>query len=467
MILLLFAFPANIIADYQRQCFPSRPPESEGTIFLRNYQPKMFCSATLSAPNAHGIHLDFDDIALEYNHIYLLDYLVIFDGPDCMAPRLAVAYGHRNQLSLSSQQNKVSLLFISDYNTQNAGFKLKYRPGAVEDQWKKNNYVYPNFHQNILHNCGTELNANTSNIIFWRGLNKANTLCIWRITNDIGSTITLKIEELQIKSRSGFLRILDGPDCGAKVIYTFEKSNRTISHTIQGSSNAMMVVLSVPGEKGSVFNATISFNMNVPCFPSHPTESIGRIEIRNYQPKMFCSATLSVPYASGIHLDFDEISLEYMYDYLIIFDGPDCMAPRIAMASGSNHQMAISAQQNKVSLLFISDHNVEKAGFHLKYRPEKLHDQKKTRKDTNLNDNYLLHNCGTELNTSTSNVIYWKGLLAGNNLCIWRITNDQGGTITLKVQALQVNRGLYSTRRFPSKYKAIAYQRNQENQKDV
>ncbi|CAH8503889.1 unnamed protein product [Dicrocoelium dendriticum] len=218
----------------------------------------MFCSATLSAPNAHGIHLDFDDIALEYNHRYLFDYLLIFDGPDCLAPRLAVAYGQTYNTTLSSPRNRVSLLFISDYAVQNAGFNLIYRPETVQDQWKRNNEIEPNY-RHILNNCGKELNESSSNIISWRGRDEANTLCIWKITNNFGGTITLEIKELKFKTLSGSLRILDGSDCGAEVINIFGQNTPSVNRTICGSSNAMTVVLSAPGEQGSIFNATLTF----------------------------------------------------------------------------------------------------------------------------------------------------------------------------------------------------------------
>ncbi|CAH8503956.1 unnamed protein product [Dicrocoelium dendriticum] len=218
----------------------------------------MFCSTTLSAPNAQGIRLEFVDVDLEYNHRYLFDYLIIFDGPDCLAPRLGVAFGQKHQMTFSSQQNRVSLLFISDYEMQKAGFKLIYRPETLQDQWKRNNEIEP-IYQHILKNCGEELNESSSNIIFWRGIHEANTLCIWRITNNFGGTITLKIEELKFKTRSGSLRILDGRDCGAEVIHIFVQNTPSFNRKLRGSSNTMTVVLSAPGEEGNIFNATLSF----------------------------------------------------------------------------------------------------------------------------------------------------------------------------------------------------------------
>ncbi|CAI2737045.1 unnamed protein product [Dicrocoelium dendriticum] len=368
----------NVTFVLQSPCFSSRPSASNGSIKLQNYSPKMFCSATLSAPYPHGIRMKLVDVSLEYDGLHLLDYLVIFDGPDCMAPRLTVAYGPNHQLPLSSRNNKVSLLFISDYSTQNAGFHLKYRPETRIDNWKKNAILDPNY-QHILHNCGTELNTSTSNAMFLRILNETNTLCIWRITNDRGGTIVLHIEEVQINSSSGFVRILDGRDCNAEVIYVYERHTRSFDRKIHGTSNTMIVVLSAPSEYGATFKATVSYNIQSHCLLPQPSESEGSIELRHYPPKMFCTTTLSATNASGIRFEFVDMELEhssrYLFDYLVIFDGPDCMAPRLTVVSGPNQPLSISSKRNKVSLLFISDYGNTWAGFHLRYSPETIKSQ--------------------------------------------------------------------------------------------
>ncbi|CAH8503905.1 unnamed protein product [Dicrocoelium dendriticum] len=161
-------------------------------------------------------------------------------------------------MTFSSQQNRVSLLFISDYGVQKPGFQLIYKPETLQDQWKKNNEIEPDY-RHILNNCGKELNESSSNIIFWKGRDETNTLCIWRIINNFGGTITLKIEELKLKSHSGSVRILDGRDCDAEVIHLFVQSAPSVTRTIRGSSNAMTVVLTEPGGQGSILNATLSF----------------------------------------------------------------------------------------------------------------------------------------------------------------------------------------------------------------
>ncbi|CAI2737249.1 unnamed protein product [Dicrocoelium dendriticum] len=60
--IFIIAIPENNVAAHLKGCFRSHPKESEGEIELRNYEPNMFCSATLSAPNAHGIRLELTDM---------------------------------------------------------------------------------------------------------------------------------------------------------------------------------------------------------------------------------------------------------------------------------------------------------------------------------------------------------------------------------------------------------------------
>ncbi|CAI2737251.1 unnamed protein product [Dicrocoelium dendriticum] len=64
----------------------------------------------------------------------------------------------------------------------------------------------------------------------------------------------------QLSSRSGFVRILDGGDCGAELIHIFHQQTPLVKRTIYGTANAMIVVLAEPGEHGATFNATVSFN---------------------------------------------------------------------------------------------------------------------------------------------------------------------------------------------------------------
>ncbi|CAH8503938.1 unnamed protein product [Dicrocoelium dendriticum] len=64
-------FSASFSFQKQSHCLPSHPRESEGCIGLRNYGPYMFCSTTLSAPNAQAIRLEFVDVDVSDETYYL------------------------------------------------------------------------------------------------------------------------------------------------------------------------------------------------------------------------------------------------------------------------------------------------------------------------------------------------------------------------------------------------------------
>ncbi|CAH8494525.1 unnamed protein product, partial [Dicrocoelium dendriticum] len=61
------------------------------------------------------------------------DYIVMFNGTDCLAPRFAVTSGKR---IFGSPGTNISLLFISDLTEQGSGFRLLYQPETEVNAWK-------------------------------------------------------------------------------------------------------------------------------------------------------------------------------------------------------------------------------------------------------------------------------------------------------------------------------------------
>ncbi|CAH8494521.1 unnamed protein product [Dicrocoelium dendriticum] len=104
-----------------------------------------------------------------------------------------------------------------------------------------------------------ELNNSTTRTISWKSQDERNTLCIWRIKGDEGDIVSLKIEELQLEMESDFLRVLDGTDCGAEVIYFFRGNSTFQPQSIYSTSNAMVIVLAVPIAKYDHINSSYSF----------------------------------------------------------------------------------------------------------------------------------------------------------------------------------------------------------------
>ncbi|CAH8494533.1 unnamed protein product [Dicrocoelium dendriticum] len=114
-------------------CIPFRVNGSTGRIELFDYKPNMFCSTLLTAPNSQGIYMYFLELDLEDYDSVLFDYMVMFEGADCLAPRFAVTFLQR---IISSPATNVSLVFISDMTNQGVGLSLYYEPETEVDAWK-------------------------------------------------------------------------------------------------------------------------------------------------------------------------------------------------------------------------------------------------------------------------------------------------------------------------------------------
>lgn len=255
LTMFLGIFHVTFGSDVTNRCFPNHPGEISGSINFASGQSNSFCNTLISTIKGNQISMHFVADLKVIDDVYY-DYVVLFDGTDCMARRFEVVKGKCDQMITSPGKN-VRLLFISDMTYPKTGFHLDYN--SVPEQNNMNRAeVAVNPTVNILYNCGAELNATMPNTISWQGFDRKNTLCIWRIRNNQDKNISLRIEELQFTTKSSFVRIVDGFDCNAEIIHEFRGTKPQQSVTVHSSRSSMMIILSVPQAKSDVFKASYS-----------------------------------------------------------------------------------------------------------------------------------------------------------------------------------------------------------------
>ncbi|KAF8564738.1 hypothetical protein P879_04033 [Paragonimus westermani] len=103
-------------------------------------------------------------------------------------------------------------------------------------------------------------------------------------------------------------------------------------------------------------------------FVGNDTETHIGPQLQSYPAYSFCNWRIDVNPEYRIKLDFTAVSIENSltastpYDKFIVFDGPSCASPMIAVVSGFSAK-SIMSSTNQMAAMFISDNSIEMSGF--------------------------------------------------------------------------------------------------------
>ncbi|CAH8485397.1 unnamed protein product [Dicrocoelium dendriticum] len=217
-------------------------PESSKT-----HEDDKFCNYAIEVPSKKRINLTFTDIWLQATCSALTDFVVVFDGSDCMSRRLGAVY--EGEGTFISSTNKITALLISNEPFRTGRFSATYTAvtGTSATVPKSSGP-----------NCGQELTAESGSISF-HGTAQTNVLCIWRIRVPSGKTINLRITTLNLDAAFTSLRVLNGENCGASLIAYIYGMPENRPFTVNSTSNTLTLVLSSPfGFASEVIEATYS-----------------------------------------------------------------------------------------------------------------------------------------------------------------------------------------------------------------
>ncbi|CAH8550327.1 unnamed protein product [Dicrocoelium dendriticum] len=222
--------------------------------YPESYGDEEFCNYAITVPANKQINLTFTVARLERRLELLLDFIVIFDGVDCMSKRIAAVVDLSTPSFISSNNSMVAL-FASDATHRRGPFAAEFSAVSKQTPTKP---VSPPPHNHILETRGWEIRKDVGNFTY-RGELGWNYLCIWRITVSPGRKMLLNFAVISITYGGSWLRVLDGGDCGAPTVYFLPGFANALNVTLNSTSNTMMVVYAaLAGRKPDLIVASFS-----------------------------------------------------------------------------------------------------------------------------------------------------------------------------------------------------------------
>ncbi|XP_033110748.1 cubilin-like [Anneissia japonica] len=351
-------------ASYSANCntvLEERNGIIESPNYPNPYPHNSDCTWTIRASQGSKINLTFTNFHLEDHNTCGYDYIEVHDGEDENAPVLITICGQLflpEGYSLQSTGSTLLIHFVSDNSVAEFGFRAVY---AVDG-------------------CGGVINSN-SGIITSPGYPVGYphaVECIWIVTSEIGSSITLTINDFDLESSAGCqydsLKVYSGIDDSLNPLTNLcHSQDKPI--VVTTTSNEMYVrFLTDNSVNGRGFNSSFLANPNG-C-GGNQTASNGHIESKNYpQPyphNYECTWLITVADDHRVKLTFLAFDIESadncQYDYLKLFDGQDDNAVMIANLCGSNLDTDVYySTSNYMFIRMLSDSSVANTGFNANY----------------------------------------------------------------------------------------------------
>ncbi|CAH8491220.1 unnamed protein product [Dicrocoelium dendriticum] len=226
-------------------CSSSFTTSKDGTFIEKvnpsSFETKSFCNYFIQVQQGNQVNLTFTDVQLETYDFSLTDYVVIFDGADCMSKRIGVVYD-KHTSNFTSTSNKMTALLMVNNHVYPVGFQAKYDTVTGKDPTIQ---PPPSTQNRILDNCGSNL-TNASGQLSFNGSEVPNVLCIWKITVNTKKVVLLQVEKLTLESSFSSFRVLDGSTCAANEIYRIWGYDDFKPTSILSYSNTITVVFASP-----------------------------------------------------------------------------------------------------------------------------------------------------------------------------------------------------------------------------
>ncbi|KAF5273024.1 hypothetical protein FQR65_LT04766 [Abscondita terminalis] len=223
--------------------------------------------------------------------------------------------------------------------------------------------------------CGRTFQANSATFSSPSYVNKKSAdegeRCEWRITATHGERIVLNITELDIPKspdcRTDYIEIRDGYWYKSDLLGKYCGSGKITDSIVSTGSRMLVTYISKnpSGHKG------FSANYEAVCGGELNIETGGHLESPNYpedyQPNKECIWRITVPDDYQVALKFQSFEVENhdncVYDYVEVRDGLTMDSPLIGVFCGYKTPPDIRSTSNYLSIKFVSDGSVQKAGF--------------------------------------------------------------------------------------------------------
>ncbi|XP_071942939.1 cubilin-like isoform X2 [Antedon mediterranea] len=349
----------GFLASYASNCnnvLKRRTGVIESPNYPNPYPHNVDCVWRIQANLGSTINLTFTNLHLEDHNSCGYDYVQVRDGDDETARVIITICGQLflpEGYSLQSTGSNLWIHFVTDSSVSELGFRAIY---AVDG-------------------CGGEINDN-SGVITSPGYPQGyphEVECDWIVTSEIGSSITLTINDFDLETSNNCqydaLLVYSGTDDSLNYLTQLcdEQTKPTVVTT---TGNEMYVRFYTDSSiNGRGFNATFLANSNG-C-GGNQTAPSGHIQSKNFpQPyphNYECTWLINVADDHRVQLTFLAFDIENVddcqHDYLELFDGIDDTAVLIAKLCGSDLPDVYYSTSNHMFIRILSDNSVSSTGF--------------------------------------------------------------------------------------------------------
>lgn len=379
-------------AMYMSTCEEVRLTARTGFIESANY-PDAYphgedCSWVIETTVGNTINISFVDLDLEYHGQCVYDYIKVIDGQASSDTVLVQLCGSEAEGSVYySTGNYLRIEFHTDASVANGGFQAYY----------------------VINGCGDDLtgNSGTFNSLNYPQPYEHSRTCEWTITVELGHSITLSIEDIDLEQSTSCqydsLEIYTGQDdSGFLLAQLCSQQDQTQQVSTTGNQMYIRFITdeSVNGggfnatyvsNPGDCINATSSFKNETDtvkngtdpksvCIPgcggnfSTPTGNIHSLNYPDTYPhNSDCSWLITVQENARVELTFNSFNLESatncVYDYVKVYDGDSAASSLLLTWCGSSlpSPPVISSTNNTMFVRMYSDYSVAASGFDATY----------------------------------------------------------------------------------------------------
>ncbi|XP_068160694.1 cubilin [Antennarius striatus] len=380
-----------------------------------NYPHGANCTWYISVDPGNLVRLSFDSFDLEYHVNCNFDYLEVYDnGTVQTGTKIGRYCGRSVPPSITSTDNQMTLLFVSDSSLVTEGFSATY------------------ISINATTDCGGTFTAPTGS---FSSPNYPNYYpnhrdCIFIIMMPVNMQILLNFTTFELEGSPpscsfDFVEIRDGGYETSPLIGKFCATQRPpvlVSHSnylwVRFHSDA---TVTRPGFSahwdgtqtgcgGTLTTASGAFSS--PNFPLP------------YHPNAECYWNIQTSQGNQLLLSFSEFHLESSsnchFDYLAVYDGNSSSAPELARLCGNQQPSAINSSGNQLYIKLRTDGSISAGGFLASY--------------TSKCENILI----TGQHSGVVESLNFPNDYPANSLCSWTIQASGGNTVNYTFTAFQL-----------------------------
>lgn len=209
-----------------------------------------------------------------------------------------------------------------------------------------------------------------------------NINCTYHIVVSANTIIKLRFNTFHLEAssscRSDYVAVHDGGDSLAPLLGKF--CGRVLPPNLLSSSNQLFLVFKTDYSVSGVgwratYEETLGPDQGCGGYLSMPMGMFGTPDPNldgRYEPWMDCVWTIEMPVNRAINLTFNSFDVEdsysCSYDYVQVYDGDSVHFPLVGTFCGTSIPSFFLSSGNLLTVRFISDGSVQKAGFNATYR---------------------------------------------------------------------------------------------------